>query len=110
MVSQRNFVTTKDEKTAEDRFSNTKCSDESISELLFTDITEKMLYHEISQKLGIAYLSDAQNESQKEASGIIHGKNQRPFVSLVVQIGQKQKNVIFIVNLYQQECDRFYGL
>ena len=88
----------KEETPSEFRFSLLQGNDPSISDMLLTDLTEKMLYDEIAKKLGVSYLADSQQSSVQEVAGIIIGKNERLMVPLIVEIKKKRKIVIFLVD------------
>ena len=79
-------------------FSKLEGYDPSVSDILLTDLTEKLLYDDIAKLLGVSYLADTQKPYAKEVSGIIYGKNERLLISLVVEIKNKRKDVIFIVD------------
>ena len=72
--------------------------DTSLSDLLITDVTEKLLYEKIAQKLGVVYLADTKNLYSEEVSGILFGRNERLMISLILDIKQKRKDVIFLLD------------
>ena len=69
-------------------------------DVLLTDVHARDLRHDISNRLGIAYLSECNNNSVAQIiNGIIWGPHNRLFVSLKVSIGTgRMKNVHMIVD------------
>jgi len=68
-------------------------------DILLTDVHARDLHHDISRRLGVIYLADyIGNNLINNVEGIIWGPNNRVFVSMIVKIGIKQKNVHMLID------------
>jgi hypothetical protein len=72
-------------------------------DVLLSDVTHDLLISDISERLGIAYLT-APTESEiaehTAVQGILYGSNMRPMINLVVasKRHKQQRNIIFLVD------------
>lgn len=78
------------------RFMFSKLEDFVPSYNLLKDLSRKQIEGEIATKLGIIYLSDTEKTSFSEIHGIFENEF-RFFVSLIVEIKERKKNVIFLL-------------
>ena len=78
---------------------------------LLIGLNSKDLHEQVSERLGIKYLSDSSRKELKEATGIIFGPHLSIVVSLPVTIEKKTKNVHFVVDTGTPKtyiCDEVY--
>ena len=68
------------------------------ADILLLDVSEKDLMGIISKELGVNYLGDSVKTIEQEISGKIWGFNQRLFISLMVELNGKKKDVVFLVD------------
>lgn len=78
--------------------------DPSIYDVLLTDVNHALLMSDISERLGVTYLSPAENLPKEralpDAKGLLYGANNRPMINLVVSSKKYKKgiNIIFLVD------------
>ena len=69
-------------------------------DVLLTDVHGRDLRHDISNRLGVVYLSECENnQTARNVNGIIWGPHNRLFIPLKVSIGtERMRNVHMIVD------------
>lgn len=71
--------------------------DPQLQDLLLTDITKDLLV-DIAHRFGVSYLADASTAPSYPVVGKVIGGNNRAVFNLVVSLGRRSKNVIFILD------------
>ena len=78
--------------------------DPSVCDVFFSDVNHELLMSEISDRLGVTYLSPAENLPKEwtlpNVSGILFGPNFRPVINLAISSKKYKKciNIIFLVD------------
>ena len=78
--------------------------DPSIYDVMLSDVNHELLMSEISDRLGVTYLSPAENVPKERTlasvSGILFGANCRPMINLAISSKKYKKwiNIIFLVD------------
>jgi hypothetical protein len=85
--------------------------DPSVYDVLLSDVNHELLMSEISDRLGVTYLSSAENLTKERTlpsvSGILFGANSRPMINLAIS-SKKYKKLIKIIFLVDTGSPHLY--